>query len=224
MRFLTAILILLFLPLAAAAEKRTETKIIFTCPLDGKEITVTRTSSNRQFNTMLDGQPYGVLVAPIPVAKCPDDGFVVYDNSFSEKEIAVLKPFVLSQDYKKFKDSQTDYWLIYKMKEKLNAPIEEQIAAAQMATWEAYNAVNWEQYFTYAGETIRLIGKIEKPSDELLFLKGELYRRTGDYDNASQIFEDLQKRVRNDSRMSRMIAQQITLIEEGISSTERAAW
>lgn len=191
------------------------------CPIDGEKFTFKKPFDQIQFNTMLDGQPYGILISPKPVPKCPKDGFVIFRDNFSDKEIAVLKQYINSQEYGKLNRTETAYWLAYKIQEKLSAPDSHKLRFMQYATWEAYTLIDFEKYSKYANELIKAISQLKNPSDEDTFLKGELYRRLGDFEKAADIFNALKSKAAGNATLLKKIEQQIGLIEEGITSTQR---
>lgn len=191
------------------------------CPIDGTKFQIKKIKNHAQFATMLDGQGYGILISPEPVAKCPNDGFILYKNEFTEEELQALKQFTASQEYQLMSKHETDYWLAAKLQQKLSAAEEEILSSMQRSTWEAYNLLDYEKYRRYAGETIIFIDKMQKPSDENIFLKGELCRRTGNFKEASKTFTLLKKNAAGNQSMMKKTNQQMSLIEAGITSVQR---
>jgi len=166
------------------------------CPVDGEKFEFHGQDSGTAFGAMLDGQGYGAIVTPWPIPKCPGNGMVIY-KEFSEKEIATLKPFIKSKEYQELQKRETNYWLAYILSKHLAAPITEQIDLMQQATWEAED----DQYERYAKETIKTINSMKNPSYDLVFLKGELYRRIKEFDKAALIFSKLEKEIKNDLKV-----------------------
>lgn len=193
-------------------------EIEITCPVDGEKFKFKKSKIQRRFTTMLDGQHYGVLISPEPVPKCPKDGFVVFRNDFSDKELRIIKQYVDSQEYRDDSLTETHYWLAYKIQEKISAP---EIRFLQYATWEAYNLIDPEKYSKYANELIKAIDKMEDPSNEDIFLKGELYRRLGNFKKSDEIFNALKSKANGDLLLLKKIEQEKGLIEEKISATQR---
>ena len=185
------------------------------CPVDGEKFEFYGQGSGTSFGAMLDGQPYGAIMMPWPIPKCPQNGMVIY-KKFSEEEIVILKPFIRSKEYQKLQKRETDYWLAYILSKHLAAPVAEQISLMQKATWEAKGG----QYERYAKETIKAINSMENPSYELVFLKGELYRRIKEFDKAMLVFSELKKEiengleVKNEPFLTKIILKEIELISK----------
>lgn len=198
------------------------------CPVDGEKFVFYGQGSGTSFGRMLDGMPYGAIAAPWPIPKCPGNGMVIYKR-FSEEEIATLKPFIRSEEYQSLQKNETNYWLAYILSKRLSAPLTEQISLMQQATWEA----EADQYERYARETIKAIDSMKNPSYELVFLKGELYRRIKEFDKAMQIFSELKKAVESDLQFEntpffiQIISKELELISEKDSfshPTESESW
>lgn len=187
------------------------------CPIDGEEFEFIAQASGSSFGSMLDGQPYGAIIMPWPIAKCPKDGMVMYKD-FTEKEIILLRNFVESKEYQELQKKETNYWLAYILSKRLSAPIDEQVSLMQQATWEASKD---ERYERYAKETIKAIDGIKNPPKETIFLKGELYRRIGNFGNAKQVFSKLNKNVDDGSFLAMAISQELELIAKKNSSSRR---
>ncbi|MCL2485509.1 MAG: hypothetical protein FWF00_03810 [Endomicrobia bacterium] len=191
------------------------------CPLEGTEFTFNKMIPGALFATMLDGQQYGLLVSPDAVPKCPEDNFLIYKNDFSKKELKILKKFIASKEYKKLSENETDYWIIAQMQKKISASEKEILDSMQRATWEAYNNLDRDKYFRYTEATIKFIDKMKTPSNEDIYLKGELLRRTGNFDKASKVFNDLKKEKNIDNAFIKRLDQQIGLVEKKISGIGR---
>lgn len=187
------------------------------CPFDGEEFEFLTQASGTSFGSMLDGQRYGAIIMPWPIAKCPNDGMVMY-KEFTEIEIVLLRPFVESREYQALQKNETDYWLAYILSKRLSAPIYEQVALMQQATWEASEG---ERYERYAKETIKAIDGIKNPPDEMVFFKGELYRRIRKFDKAAQVFSRLGKKVEDGTPLNRLISQELKLIADRDSSSHK---
>jgi hypothetical protein len=126
-----------------------------------------------------------------------------------------------SEEYRALRENETNYWLAGRLQKHMSEPAAEILLSMQRSTWEAYNMLDYEKYLRYARETIAFIDAMKMPSDENIFLKGELYRRTGNFKEAEKIFRKLQKSVAGDQSMTKKIKQQLGLIEAQITSTQR---
>ena len=196
MRYLPALILVLLLT-PAAAQAHTTMSAKYACPVDGTEFTALLTGSDTTRGMMLDLQPIGMGSYPWPVGQCPTDGMVMYKNDFTPEEIAILKEYVPSPEYQAMVKGDASCWKIAKLKEKLGVPLNERWFAMVQATWQAHS-----RYESYARETIAALdalladseGKKEKNIDTWRLLRGELYRRVGDFDQAETIFEELKTR------------------------------
>ena len=213
------ILILAWVLSIGAAAAMTTFKVKVKCPLDGEEFEFLAQGSGTSFGVMLDGKPFGAIITPWPIAKCPKDGLVFYKNDFLRIEAALLKPFVESSRYQSLQKSETNYWLAYLLSKHLSAPLDEQVSLMVKATWEASED---ERYERYAKETIEALGRIKNPSADMVFLSGELNRRIGKFDKAAKIFSALEKKVEEGSFLAEIISKEFELIAKKDSSPHPA--
>ena len=96
---------------AAAAKPVT---LDFTCPYDGTKFSAAQVVMARSSDTTLDLKPVGEIPSPWPLAICPTNGFVFFKLQFSEDELAKLKPFVFSDEFKAMQNESPYYraaWL-----------------------------------------------------------------------------------------------------------------
>jgi hypothetical protein len=129
------------LSLAAAMPARalTFTKQEFICPIGGQKFIGTVVMSYTQFGMRLDLRPFGAMLVPIPMPVCPDNGFVLFKESFSDGEIAVLTPIVLADEYKQARQRHTDYYMAAYLRERTGATDIELANLYLKASWEAEN-------------------------------------------------------------------------------------
>ncbi|MFD2264117.1 hypothetical protein ACFSM5_14545 [Lacibacterium aquatile] len=71
-----------------------------TCPYDGVKFTATLQMSGSSFGMMLDFRPFGAMTTPWPLAVCPTNGFVFYNQTIAPEELERLRPYVFSDDYR----------------------------------------------------------------------------------------------------------------------------
>src|SRR5690606_5477690 len=95
LKSLAAGLPLLFL-LTGMAHAMTVMDVDFTCPVGGEEFSTRMAGSGTAFGRNLDRRPFGPTPSPWPLAKCPGNGFVLYQREFSDAEIRKLTPLVES--------------------------------------------------------------------------------------------------------------------------------
>lgn len=225
------IFIFIMLPVPAQALLPPE-PMAYTCPLDGTKFSQMENVSDRTIDKMLDLRPvsaYGTSY-PWPVAKCPNDGLLIYKpdfDSFTPEEIAVLKEYVPTPEYRKMVDEETTYWVIAKLKEKLGEPLDKRWYTLLQATWQA----GPDKYEAYARETINAVeallaapeGRKEKTIETWNLLLGELYRRVGDFDKARAVFDGLmiQPAFKNHDFYPKVVGYELELIAAGDKSPHK---
>ena len=67
------------------------------CPLGGGNAKGWKILGSAIYGVLLDGRQYGAHVGPLPPPECPDNGFLVYKESFSENELIQLRKYIFSQ-------------------------------------------------------------------------------------------------------------------------------
>jgi hypothetical protein len=118
----------------------TRYKLQLTCPIDGKPFMATMVSSFYQRGMRLDSKPLGSLVAPYPYPVCPGNGFVMYQNEFTEGELRAIKAIVLTDEYRQLRSAHTDYYMVAYVQERLGANDYDLGNLYLRASWEAEDA------------------------------------------------------------------------------------
>jgi hypothetical protein len=119
------------------ATASTSYEATITCPIDGQPFRTIMVGSNFQSGMRLDFKPIGVLVAPYPYPVCPGNGFVMYQNTFSDEELNTIRPIVLSDEYRRLRAENTDYFMIAYVKQRLGANQYDLGNTYLRASWEA---------------------------------------------------------------------------------------
>jgi len=110
----------------------------FTCPIDGAKFQARVVNSFTQFGRRLDLKPVGALIAPAPRPVCPESGFVMYKDKFTDAEIDKLKAIVATDAFKQARAENTDYYMVGFVFERMEQP--DPFAAGYIylqALWEA---------------------------------------------------------------------------------------
>jgi hypothetical protein len=107
------------------------------CPIDGKEFTATMVASSYQSGMRLDSRPLGALIAPYPYPVCPGNGFVMYQDEFSEDQLRAIRAIVLSDDYQRLRNEHTNYYMVAYVKERLEGNDYDLGDMYLRASWEA---------------------------------------------------------------------------------------
>ncbi len=193
MRLLIALSLALGLaPLSAPAMKILDMQIV--CPVDGKSFSARVAVSGTSFGRYFDGQEFGPIASPGPLPVCPDNGFVVGEKrEYSEAELARLRAFVASPDYRRWAAEDTPYYRLAKQQAYFGAGEDEVAQILLAATWEA-GARRYPRYAEQALAAWQQRAAREAGSDRAYhsrMLVGELQRRLGRFDDARASFEAL---------------------------------
>jgi len=184
-----------------------------TCPIGGKHFKTLLAMSGTQFGQNLDLRPFGAIISPWPIPKCPENGFVMYKKTFSQDEIKRLNIFVLSDAYQSLQKTETNYYLAATLMKYLGEPKKNIAYALLEATWETEND---PKYAKYAGEALGAFESLADPSsgatsEDISFyqiLAGEMERRLGRFDAAKHRFETLLTRADVPGTVLEQIARQ----------------
>ena len=189
-----------------------------TCPIDGENFKATLAASGTMFGRFLDFKPFGPIAAPWPLAKCPSSGFVMYKDKFSDDELAQLRKYVLSDEYKKLSSSHVNYYLAARLRAHLGEKSSRLANTLLQATWEAKSQSQYEQYASEALDAYKQVLKEENGESENWFnnqlIAGELERRLGRFEDAKQRFMNLAKHEKAKAEIcAAILALQMQLIE-----------
>jgi len=180
----------LALAAACALPASAQQMLTVICPIGGERFSFRDPPPLTSRETYLDQRPVDPA-APWRHAKCPGNGFVVYKSRFEDAEIAALRPFVLSDEYRALSARHTTHYLEAVLRRRLG---ESQYAIAWalvQASWEA--AADPARYRQYAGEALAAYDSI--PIDSLAeirhrilkrMISAELARRLGRFDSARE--------------------------------------
>ena len=190
----------------------------FKCPIGGEEFITNIPRSSHQVGTRTDDKPFGMLEAPWPHPVCPENGFVMYDDKFSVKEIKVIKPYIFSSEYQGYRFSETRHFLLAKIFEYQQRPISEIADTYLKASWEAEGSPNYNRYLKLALGAFELSLKRDNIhiksnwSDQYMLV--ELNRLLGNFKVATVELENLKALNQTDEyRLSRQRFEQ-DLIQE----------
>lgn len=220
MRLLTFLIFAAF-PLLARALTFQEVEL--TCPIGGEKFKTVLAGSGYISGRFLDLKPFGPVAAPWPLAKCPSNGFVMYQSKYSESELERLEQFVASPAYQEIQAANTNYYLAATLQRHVEEPQEKFAQTLLQATWEARG----EQYNRYASEALEVYkALLSKPySDKKKWMTdqmiaGELERRTRRFDDALKRFSDLKENISDDQFVEEIVELQLKLISEGKSNPQ----
>lgn len=210
--------------LSVAVEAHTSYEADLVCPIGGEKFKAMLTASGTSFGKFLDLKPYGPIAAPWPLAKCPTNGFVMFQSKFSDTDISRLETFVASTQYREMKNTHTNYYLAASLQRQIDAPLPQLASTLLYATWEAPDSL----YSTYAAEALEAYQALLKaePADSknwvtYQLIAGELERRLGKFEAAANRFSDLKKNPSLDSFVKGIVEFQLQLISERNLTSQR---
>jgi hypothetical protein len=212
---------------ASPCQALTTREVEEACPIDGEKFKTTVAMSGTQFGVYLDAKPFGALLAPSPLPKCPSTGFVMYKSKFSDDELIKLREYVHSAEYKALSGVETSYYLAAKLQRQVGDDSRRIASTLLRATWQAATD---DQYRRYAQETLealkQVIGQAAGDSRAILsmeFAAGELERRLGLFEDAKRRFSALAERDEAKSgAFPEILKLQLALIEAKDAAPHKA--
>mgnify|MGYP001199218296 CR=1 FL=1 len=165
------------------------------CPLGGSNAKGWEILGSAIYGVLLDGRVHGAHVGPLPPPECPDNGFLVYKESFSENELIHLREYIFSEEYQSmWKNKAPAFYRLAKIYEYEGRRIIDHYYHYVIATWKFDYPPFGKKYSFYALEAIEALKKtIDTTQSDLLserqivevhYLLAELYRRVEDFENA----------------------------------------
>src|SRR5262245_59152654 len=186
----------------------------FTCPIGGGKFYAEVVGTHTQMGMRLDLRPLGALRAPLPLPVCPDNGFVMYRETFAAAEIAALEPLVLSDEYRRLRAQHTDYYMVAHLRQRMGADDLTLAYLYLQASWEAETERPrlLASYRSSALERFEAFLQIDNSYSEQWWtaavLVAELNRLLGRFDAAGTQLQGLpMDRVRAGSAWPRVIDQ-----------------
>lgn len=168
----------------------------FVCPICKTEfsevVLLSRTTVGKRF----DYKPRGA--GPWPLVVCPTDSYVFFGEDRSDEELAVLRKYVPTEEYQSFAKSETSYFLVAKMQERLNYAPQAVANSYLRASWEVPEADDrLPRYQQLTLSTFESYDASNPKHDShwvaSQLISGELERRLGFFEEATQRFLRLKK-------------------------------
>ena len=216
---------LLFLAGVAAAAAQGGT-IQLTCPIDGSRFSYQPPPALTSRETNLDQKPVDVTILT-PLPKCPNNGFVIYKNSYSQVEIANLREFVLSDRYRSMSAAHSSRYLEAALRKLLGDSPYVVAWPLVQATWEvSSDPVRYKQYAEEALAAYDAIPLDALPDIRHRILKrmiaGELARRLGQFDSARERFLEMRDNGEFSTKfLQRIIEYQLKLVRAKDTGSHR---
>ena len=188
------LIVLCFSLNSVATTLTTEERI---CPLGGQRFTVDVLMSFSTFGKRLDLKTDGTYgTNPFRLVVCPN-GFVDYKENYSQAELNKLEDLITSDNYQTLRHNNTDYFLLAKISEYLEADKLRIGWIYLNASWEAENKGNRTQYVQYLNLAIdNFNAAVDTGDREVGFtyrlLIVELNRLKGDFESAKLKLKELE--------------------------------
>ncbi len=211
----------LLLAAAASASAHTAQKMEFTCPIGGEKFSQVVETSGMSFGMQTDMRPVGAMLAPFSLPQCPGNKFVMFKDQFSSEELAKFERVVKSAEYQQTAAESPSYFAWGRMMELAG----ENTDALQMmniflkASWQNPSRESLDKTLEYADKALASKEISGKDAINTQFLRGEMLRKLKRFDEARQVFTELQKNpeVQKDKMFSKLAAQQLDLIDKKIT-------
>jgi hypothetical protein len=164
------------------------------CPVGGKTFTHISTASYSIWGYRPDGKPYGSWEFPIELARCPDNGLVIFDT-FKPDEVKRLAELIRTDEYRGMLGQETNYYLAAWLMKALGRDPQSVAWMTVQASWQADGRP--ELKARYQRAYVDLIRALPKPAGDptdWLILQGRAangLRELGRFDEARAVLAAL---------------------------------
>ena len=180
-----------FLPLSSAPVSATTLfPQNFTCPVGGEEFEDYEIGSTSSWGQRPDGKAIGG-VSPWPVIECPTNGFPIYQEEFSDEEIALLADLIATPEFIAMRDSDTSYRRIWWLRKQIGADAYSLAWNLLAASWQADDLPElksrYQRDFAKAAEAL---SREDGLADDWLWYTlraANAYRELGEFDDAQRL-------------------------------------
>ena len=212
----TQLLTLLLLVASASASAHTAQEMAFTCPIGGEKFTQTIDTSGTRIGMMTDTRPVGPIATPFSLAQCPSNKFVMFKKEFSPDELAKFERVVNSAEYQQIAAQSPSYFAWGRMMELAgeNTDAQQMLHIFLQASWQSESQESFSKTLEYADKVLANKAISSKDAINTQFLRGEMLRKLGRFDEAKRVFTALQKNpeVKKDKLFSQLAALQLSLV------------
>ncbi|MEX2200388.1 MAG: hypothetical protein WD711_03260 [Dongiaceae bacterium] len=168
----------------------------FICPIDYTTSTRIVVNSYTVFDQRLDLRPVGALMSPPPIAVCESNGFVLYQQEFSDAELVRLRAIVESDEFRSVRAANSDWYIAAWLAEQMGQKGAETHWMYLYASWEVEEsdpALNRE-YLMLAYDRFVLGERAAEPGSDTWWtarlLRIELHRRLERFPEAALLLEE----------------------------------
>lgn len=212
----TQLLTLLLLVASASASAHTAQEMAFTCPIGGEKFTQTMDTSGTRIGMMTDTRPVGPIATPFSLAQCPSNKFVMFKKEFSPDELAKFERVVNSAEYQQIAAQSPSYFAWGRMMELAgeNQDAQQMMNIFLQASWQSESQESFSKTLEYADKVLANKAISSKDAINTQFLRGEMLRKLGRFDEAKRVFTTLQKNpeVKKDKLFSQLATLQLSLV------------
>ena len=212
----TQLLTLLLIVASASASAHTAQEMAFTCPIGGEKFTQTMDTSGTRIGMMTDTRPVGPIATPFSLAQCPSNKFVMFKKEFSPDELAKFERVVNSAEYQQIAAQSPSYFAWGRMMELAgeNQDAQQMMNIFLQASWQSESQESFSKTLEYADKVLANKAISSKDAINTQFLRGEMLRKLGRFDEAKRVFTALQKNpeVKQDKLFSQLATLQLSLV------------
>ena len=169
----------------------------FTCPVGGKTFKSRVMGSNSTFGQRPDGRPYSPMPVP-PLVECPDNGFILYQETFSKPEVAKATALVASDAYRRVRAEETQYYRLWWLRREMGGDAYTLAQDLMVAAWETdADPGRKARYQAAFVEAVAALDPKAAPEDWfwLTLRAANAQRELGRFEDASKLLGLLPQRV-----------------------------
>lgn len=216
--------LLLLLAASASAWAHTAQEMAFTCPIGGEKFSQIMDTSGTSIGMMTDMRPVGQIAAPSALPQCPKNKFVMFKDKFSPAELAKFTRVVNSAEYQQIAAQSPSYFAWGRMMELAgeNQDAQQMMNIFLKASWQSESQESFSKTLEYADKVLANKTISSKDAINAQFLRGEMLRKLGRFDEAKRVFTALQKNpaVKQDKLFSQLATLQLGLVAKKSTVSE----
>ena len=171
----------------------------YTCPLCGMKFKSRTSYSGYIEGRNLDLRPYGAIMIPSPIHKCPNCNFVFNNNFFTGNEIMTIEEALKKNNIFEKESDMPKYYYLAREAEIVNRNLTDIIWLFLSAVWE--NSPEWgnedetkkNKLINITIEYINKLNKTDESYNEYQLIKLDLLRRSGQFIEAMEQIKKIKK-------------------------------
>ena len=167
-----------------------------TCPIGGEKFTSDMLMSGVSVDVKTDLEPLGAIMAPTPIPICPSNQFVMFKDDFTQQELDKYEKIIQSEAYlKQVAEKASAQRLLGVMLELAgeNQNTEQMEWIFLQASWLGSQRQDLEKVLHYADLNLKDGNQHIEKLTTMKFVRGEMLRKLGRFDEAKKQFEELSK-------------------------------